>query len=266
MAKQRAFANQEREAQAQRLGRWGRAALMAVATLLSFATVALLVADRLYRPDAFVIDQLKIKGSFRHLQPSDVEAIVADVGMGNFFSVELADIKAEIEGLSWVQTAQVRREWPNSLLVTVKEHRPVMRWNNKKWVNSAGEIIDLPGKINLPGAINLRGPEHDSALMLKQAVRWKQRLSSSGLELRELELSGSHAWTLIIAHVVSTADFELLLGRQKVDERLSRFQFLFDKQFKQAEQRLERVDARYPDGLAIKVSKINHTDTVAVNK
>jgi len=262
----RAFANQEREAQVKRMGLWGRAGLLSLATVLSFVTAGLLIADQLYRPDTFLIDQLKIRGKFLHLNPADIETLVAKHGAGNFFSVELEAIKADIESLAWVQSAEVRREWPNALSVSVREHRPVMRWNNDKWVNSVGTVIDLPGEISLPNPINLSGLESDAPLMLQQAVRWKKSLAKSGLELKQLELSGSHAWTLELHDSAKDADFELLLGRDQVEARLVRFQYLFDYQFKHTDQRLHRVDARYPDGLAIKASTLNHTDAVAVNK
>lgn len=266
MSKQRAFASQERDAQVQRMGHLGRAGLLTLATILSFLTVGLLIADQIYRPDTFVIDQLKIRGKFRHLDPVEIERLIAKRGMGNFFSVELEAIKEEIESMPWVQSAQVRREWPNALLVSVSEHRPVMRWNKNKWVNSVGTVIDLPGKINVPNPIDLSGHKQDSPIMLQQAVRWKKRLTKSGLELKQLELSRSHAWKLILYDTAKGSDFELLLGREDIEDRLVRFQYLYDYQFKKAGQRLHRVDARYPDGLAIKASKINLADAVAVNK
>lgn len=266
MSKQRAFASQEREAQVKRLGLLGRAGLLTLATVLSLLTASLLIADQLYRPDTFVIDQLKIRGKFRHLDPADVEALIVDHGMGNFFSVELTSIKDAVEALPWVQSAEVRREWPNALLVSVHEHRPVMRWNKNKWVNSVGTVIDLTEDINVPNPIDLLGHPQDAPLMLQHAVRWKKRLAKSGLSLKELELSRSHAWKLVLHDSQKDADFELLLGRDEIEERLVRFQYLFDYQFKQTNQRLHRVDARYPDGLAIKASKVDHTDALAVNK
>lgn len=264
MSKSRAFANKSKRAQTERMSRLGRTGLLAIATLLSFATLSLLAADQLYRPDTFVIDQLKIKGKLRHLQPTEIESLVSKRGVGNFFSIELEQIKAEIEGLAWVQRAEVRREWPNTLLIEVSEHRPVMRWNDDKWVNSVGDVVDLPGQVNVSNPIALSGGDADSKLMLRQAYDWKKRLAKSGLELRAMELSGSHAWTLSLLEIGRDSQFELLLGREDVEHRLVRFQQLFEKRFQHSDQFLQRVDARYPDGLAIKSEKITSNDEVAM--
>ena len=58
----RALADQHRQQQAQRWQRISRSILLLLATVLSLATVGLLTADQLYRPDTFTIDQLKILG------------------------------------------------------------------------------------------------------------------------------------------------------------------------------------------------------------
>jgi len=177
----RALANQEREIQVQRLGRFSRSFLLLIATVLSLSTVVLLMADQLYRPESFVIDHLKIKGKFRYSQPKEVELVVKEENLGNFFSVNLTDIKQRIESLAWIRNADVRREWPNTLSIDVVEHRPLIPWSNndaknKKgnyWLTSLGDVIDLPNEIGLENDIVLVGNESDSQLILRQTYQFR---------------------------------------------------------------------------------------------
>jgi len=266
----RALANQEREVQVQRLGRIAKALLLSLATLMTFAVVLLLIADKLYRPDAFVIDQLKIKGQFQYLVPEEVQQAVFKEKIGNFFSIELNDIKQRIEAMPWVQHADVRREWPHTLSVQVREHRPVMRWHSiskasvgneklteevvEQWVSTSGEIISLESPLNKVSPIDLRGTDHEARELLLNAMKWQKRLALSGIRVLEVSLSASQAWNLTLA--INEKQFELLLGREHGDERLDRFQTLFDTQLKQAPKQLVRVDARYPDGVAVKAIDI----------
>jgi len=125
-----------------------------------------------------------------------------------------------------------------------------------KWVTSGGEVIDLPGDVRVASDIVLSANESDSALVLKNAFAWKKSLELKQLELRKVYLSASRAWSLTLFHAANKASFELLLGREKVSQRLARFELLFDQQFRESNKQLVRVDARYPDGLAIEMNEL----------
>lgn len=59
-------------------------------------------------------------------------------------SVDLDRIKVQLEGLPWVRLASVSRRLPDTLWVTVDEHRPVARWlegARQHLVTDAGEVV-----------------------------------------------------------------------------------------------------------------------------
>jgi len=248
---QRAFANQEREFQARRLNKLGRAVLMTMASVLSLVALSLMGADHLYHPDTFKIDKLKITGHFRYIDPGKIEKAVIGKATGNFFSLDLISIKAAAEDLAWVESVDVRREWPGTLVLSIREHRPAMRWGTDKWVSTEGAIIELPNSIEANNVITLNGSDSQARRILQQATRWKKKLIKQGLDVRAVELSESEAWTLTLYYPEHDAEFSLLLGHEEIAKRLRRFEFLFNRQFKFSERPLKRVDARYPDGLAV---------------
>ncbi|GAA6139410.1 hypothetical protein NBRC116583_31570 [Arenicella sp. 4NH20-0111] len=275
MSKSRALANQERQVQVQKVLRLAKAMLLATATIMTFSTVILLIADNLYRPDAFKIEQIKFKGAFVNLTPEEVQTVVQKEKMGNYFSVELDKIKKQVEAIDWVRSADVRREWPDTLLISLKEHRPVMKWqtvgettSNKsgteKWVSLAGSVITIDEPLDLRSPLVLNGPDHDAGQMLLKAVQWQKRLAMSGLEIRSITLSASQAWSMELALDTKGSTFELLLGRENIVQRLDRFLVLFDRQFKGRGVSLLRVDARYPDGLAVDQREAEASSTVEI--
>ena len=71
-----------------------------------------------------------------------------------------------------------------------------MKWNKSAWVNSTGDVIQLPDDVAIKNPVQLTGNERDARLMLHQAVAWKQRLAKRDIQLLGLRLSESHAWHL----------------------------------------------------------------------
>lgn len=261
----RALAQQSAQAHEARARQWSRAVMLVCAMLLSFAAVGLLVADQMLRPDAFVIDQLKIKGRFAHLQPKQVEAVVLRYKTGNFFSVNLLEIQHQVEAMRWVDRAEVRREWPDTLTVSIVEHKPVMKLNDNAWVNIRGQVVDLPEYQSQKPVIKLSGESIDAKAMMVKALQWSKRLESHSLILREVKLSKSGAWNLRLRYLddidSSPDEFELLLGNEDIDARLVRFEQLFDRRFRFSKERLIRADTRYPDGIAVKTKPVANKAT-----
>ena len=267
MTESRALANQERDFQVRRLNKLGRTLLVMLAGVLSCLTLALLAVDQLFHPQAFVINELQIKGKFRYLDVADVDSVLRKQTLGNFFSVELNQLKKQVEALEWVESADIRRQWPNSLSVTVVEHKPAMRWGADKWVSTSGAIINLPIAVVSKKVVTLSGAESQSKQILLQAANWQEMFANDGLELRKAKLSSSQAWILNLYYAELDSEFDLLLGSDDLVERLARFKTLFTEKLMFSEYKLKRVDARYPDGLAVLYSKkrINRRDGQVAN-
>jgi len=262
MSKSRALQAKEREAQVRKLGKLARGLLLTIATVMTFATATLLLADKIYRPDAFAIAQVKIKGKFDLLDVKDVQEKVVAQGLGNFFSVNLLEVQTRVKTLPWVREVDVRREWPNTLLVNVSEHRPVMRWKSfgeqddsiagkDQWVSASGKIVSIEKKLDRRSETTLKGVERDAPKILSNALRWQKSFEGIGLLIREVALSPSQSWQLVIAYKDSGQTFNLLLGKKNTEQRLQRFQVLYREQFRASERIIVRADARYPDGLAV---------------
>ena len=266
MSSTRAIQAKEREVQAKRLGKLAKALLMSLATILTFAVVILLITDKLYRPDSFVIAQVKIAGKFEHSTVEEVHSRVLEEDLGNFFSVDLEAIQERVLTLPWVREANVRREWPNGLSVKISEHRPVLRWQSlssldqdqnadnavrEQWVSAQGEVVSVQNSLQRNSPITIKGLERDAQKILTKTLLWRRSLADVGLRLYEVSLTPSQAWHLQLAYLDSDEKFELLLGRQSVEDRLSRFRNLFVAEFKNGSSLVVRADARYPDGLAV---------------
>ncbi len=258
MSIKRALEHQEHAYMISRAKKFGRGLLLMLATVLSFAALGLLMTDRLFQPERFEIKQLKISGKFIYTSPEQIEAQVKKQELANFFAVDLNAIRAKVQALPWVARAEVRRHWPDTLSIQISEHRPVMQWQDNKqksndhhlWVSTHGEVIEVPDRLTRQ-SIKLVGNRANALSLMQMAVRWRRELSIYDLELLELSQSETQSLSVRMRLGEQGESFDLLLGTREVEARLARFQYLFDKQFRFSDFQLERVDARYPNGLAV---------------
>lgn len=61
-------------------------------------------------------------------------------------SINLADAKAKLEGLSWVKAARVERRFPETLFIRISEKEPVALWQNQGktyLVDRDGERVEI---------------------------------------------------------------------------------------------------------------------------
>src|SRR5690625_1018513 len=101
---------------------------------------------------------LDVEGDLKRTSSSQVRAAVASESGRGFFAVDLDAVRSSIEGLPWIMRAEVSRQWPDALHVSVVEHRPVARWNGTGMFRDGGGVLRVRGSESLGGIAWLGGP------------------------------------------------------------------------------------------------------------
>lgn len=88
------------------------------------------------------VDRVELRGA-RHTVAAEVLG-VAGLGDGAFMSsVDETAAARRVAGLPWVRSARVRRQWPNTVVVTVRERTPVASVSRLgKWA-----LVDAEGRV-----------------------------------------------------------------------------------------------------------------------
>ena len=201
---------------------------------------------------------LEVSGDLERLTAAQVRAAVAEQARRGFFAVNVDKARAEVEALPWVGRAHVSRHWPDALQISVSEQQAVARWKGHALVSRSGELFEVAGTGGMQGLTRLYGPEGSEAAVFERWQQMRVRLAPQGLEIRYLELDPRGAWRLELV-----GGLELLLGREGVSTRLERF--LSIRSDLRGLARIERIDLRYPNGLAItrlapEVGQLTRTD------
>jgi cell division protein FtsQ len=132
-------------------GTWGRVAVGAVIFFLLGATGATLFVTRswLLHDERFTIassESIQIDGIDRLTRDQVLSVFGADVER-NIWKVPLAERRADLERLPWVQHATVMRLLPDRLRVAITERTPVAfvrNGTNIGLVDASGVLLDMP--------------------------------------------------------------------------------------------------------------------------
>ena len=245
---------------------WNKPQLMnAVSDLLYVAAAAaLLVAAVLWsaRLPWFPLNDVVVTNELREVRRVEIERSLDGRLRGNFFSVNLDNLRKSLEELPWVRRVEVRRQWPGSLLVSVEEHVPVAFWGQAtgQLVNSYGEVfaasMSIEPKTRMPF---LYGPQALSQEMLSYYRKAEEMLRPIGRSPRALTISPRLAVQLRLDDGMVVE-----LGRQQqkapVRDRLERFVEYYPSVMSAAGQRPTVVDMRYPNGFALRVAAASVTE------
>ena len=230
-------------------GLFGLAALLAISA----------GGHALVRSPVFALRSMQITGELQHVRQPQIVGVLQGRVSGTFFTIDLDGLRARFESIPWVRRAEVRRHWPDRLVVRLEEHVALAHWGRRedaRLVNVQGEVFSALTGEDLP---SLSGPPGSEREVAHRYAEFVSLLAPLGAAPRQLILSDRLAWQ------VRTEDGMVLqLGRDapkdSVSERLARFVEAYPRTIRPMESRLAqaelRVDLRYPSGFAVKVPGI----------
>jgi cell division protein FtsQ len=202
---------------------------------------------RLLDPQTLPLRALEVAGEFRQVSAEQVREIVAPYTGHGFFAVDVTALKRELHAMPWVYAVTVRREWPETLHVTVFEQVALARWGDDAVVSHLGTLFfPTPDSVpdDLPQLLGPAGSEGEVAAGLRL---FSAALLPLDMQVRRLRLDERRSWQL-----VTDSDLEILLGRQDIERRINRFVgFYADLRGQRKSARLARVDLRYGNGFAV---------------
>jgi cell division protein FtsQ len=165
----------------------------------------------------------------------------------SFFATDLSDVKDKLEQRPWVESAAVRRVWPDRLAIEIREKKPLAYWSDGRLVSRSGEVFapsnpEVAGKLPL-----LSGPDERVMDVIRMAQIMSDTLAEYSLGFAGLSLEQRGAWTLTLSNGI-----EVVLGRDQVTERFERFVTVYQERLVSRANEVKRVDARYSNGVAVK--------------
>lgn len=226
--------------------------------LTAAAALALLVAAiawAVQRP-AFALSRVVVEpaggGALSHVNGALLRSAGASRLSGNFFTVDLDEVRESFEKVPWVRRAQVRRVWPNTLRVAIEEHRPLAIWSDGRLVNRHGELFSASLAEAEAGGVLLEfsGPPGSEAEVTRRWAQLSEQLAPLSLAPEAVTLSARWSWSARLDN-----GMQLMLGRDQglpIADRVARWVQVYPGVQARLNREVVAVDLRHPNGFAIR--------------
>ena len=219
--------------------------------------------------------------------PEQVQNFVADDVSNGFWAVDLAATRARLEQLPWVRQVNIRRAWPNKLMIGIDEHVAVARWNYMHLLTATGQLIspnDAADFSHLPHFIVEASLQEAAGIYNPAASGESSRLVGDVMQARQQSSSPRRMIGRVVSVREMIAQFNDLqkpllqrgfaidrfwlnasgdlslglnngvrveLGRDRIAQRFLRFITVYDQNLHSKFDEVLGVDLRYSNGASV---------------
>lgn len=205
----------------------------------------------------YPITQYRIVSVIKELNQADIDEVVKPYLGQSFWQIPLAQLQSELTRLDWVFKSEVRRVWPDTLLIRVQEQKPVVRWKAHGLLNSQGDLFYPKNIEPFENLVILQGSELRTRDLLKTLEQLQQALSVNGWVIRQLNEQPDGVWSIETAQ-----GLVLWLDPQDWQHKIKRWLVAYEQVSKETRNVAQEIDLRYSNGFVVK----QKTTQVSVSK
>ncbi|MCB1693591.1 MAG: cell division protein FtsQ/DivIB [Pseudomonadales bacterium] len=193
--------------------------------------------------DEMNVSYVAVKGELTEPQRADVYRVLIDHRQTLH---DIGDVKMTLEQSPWIHRVDVRRDWPDGIVVSVLTEHPIAFWNNDAYINADGKVFTSK-LVSATGLPQLFGPKDSEREVMQRYLELGSALTGSGQAVDTLTLDERGSWAF-----TTSRGMRVLLGKDDTMERLQRFlAVLGSGDLKARIAQVKQVDTRYSNGVAI---------------
>jgi cell division protein FtsQ len=196
----------------------------------------------------FPIERIKVVATYQHLSPAKLQEIIAPSVKTNFFGLNVERLKHKLLQLPWVHSVEIKRIWPNTVAITIKEETAVANWQNISLVNEDGELFTPPKETFPSGLPFFLGAEDRIEEIWQSYSEFSAILVPTKWKITEISLDEELSWRILLNNGVN-----IFLGNNNAAEKLQDFIKVYDDiKIANSTSGAKSIDLRYKNGFAVK--------------
>ena len=225
--------------------------MLAEVILTVVSVVAIAAAVITVRPDwgnliFGRLEHISFEGEYRRIDRLELESILAPHLGEKLFGLDLKKLEVQFARLPWIQNVVMKRIWPSTLVVEIKERKAIARWGKRGLVDEDGDVF-FPQDIdyfNLPIFITDIRRNREAMDFYYRLANWLQMPTG---EVTYLVENSNHSWIATLKRGIT-----LVIGRHDIEKRVKRFARAYANGLGDIAPHIACVDLRYTDGFSVR--------------
>ncbi len=198
----------------------------------------------------FPIRELKITSHFRNLSDEQISAMILPELKAGIVMLDLNALRRRMLKNPWIEKLEIRRQWPETLMLVVHERTAVARWGDASLLTERGEVFEVQGAAQMHGLAKLSGPDIKRLEMLAFYQSADPALRALGIHITRAKFSSRGGLSVKLS-----SGAEVIVGREDINARWQRLvealPTLIGPENLRTGKQLKSVDLRYTNGMAI---------------
>ena len=219
-------------------------ALIVIALTLVIHSIWLFLGDT----EQFPINTIRIKAHYQCLNHKQLQTILEPHLHYSFVTLSLKKLQHDLQQHPCIKLASIKRSWPDKLIITLQEKKPLLRWNDAL-ITEEGDLFTPYKTRDIPGLVQFNSVNAPQANTIKKYNNLSKILSDYGLSASIVNLSKNGDWEIVLNNSVV-----IYLGRQHIIKRITRFAKAYAALEAEQDTPPLSIDLRYSRGMAVKWS------------
>lgn len=227
-----------------------RSWVMSASAILAVLALVVLIAGAVMARNGGALLPFRwvdVNGPFERVSAEQIRAAVAPAAASGFFSIDLAAARERVLSLPWVDEAEVRKQWPDTLYVRVSEREVLGHLGEEQLIDVNGDVFQARGAGETRGLPQLDAAPAQMATLTEYYRRAQHDLEGMGRSIVGARLSARGAIEFQLNDGLSVQ-----LGSRDVEQRWNRFVRSLPNLATLDPRPIAMADLRYTHGFAIR--------------
>ncbi len=194
----------------------------------------------------FLITHIRLPNELQHTSSSQLKNIVKHYAHGNLFSFNALPLDNALIQLPWIDRVSIRKIWPHTLTISIKERQAVAHWQANQLLDQNGNLFTPGESFSAENIPSLSGPVGKQLVLWQHCQYFNQTLAPLHLWIKAINLTERKSWRIQLNN-----GLRVFLGVKNWQKNLTDFVRYYPHIIEKKSNNNSYIDMRYPNGFVI---------------